>query len=215
MAAPEHSPALAARFSACSVSAEYAGDSNFLGATSAVVQVINTPPSAPNTNAGATQNQPLVITSAKLLAVSHDPDSDTLSITSAGPTSTNGGTVTLTSTNIIYVPVTNYIGTDLFSFVVSDIYGGSATGTVQVTVTSANLPSPNVVVPPAFDSGSGTFSVTFAGIPGYTYTIQSAESPTGPWSFLKTVTAGNDGLIVVTDTELPPPPSRYYRTVYP
>jgi hypothetical protein len=157
----------------------------------------------------------LVLLNGKLLAMSHDADGDTLSINSAGPTSTNGATVTLTSTNITYIPVTDFVGTDLFSFVVSDIYGGSATGTVQVTVTSANLPSPNVVVPPAYDSGSGTFSVTFAGIPGYTYTIQSAESPTGPWSFLKTVTAGIDGLIEVTDTEVPPPPSRYYRTVYP
>jgi hypothetical protein len=197
------------------VSAEYAGDSNFLGVTNSIVQVVNTPPTAPNTNAGATQNQPLVLLNGKLLAMSHDADGDTLSITSAGPTSTNGGTITLTSTNITYMPVTNFVGADLFSFVVSDIYGGSATGTVQVTVTSANVPSPNVVVPPSYDSGSGTFHVTFAGIPNYTYTVQSAESPTGPWSFLKTATAGTDGLFEVTDTELPPPPARYYRTTYP
>ena len=197
------------------VSAEYVGDSNFLGMTNSIVQVVNTPPTAPQTNAGATQNQPLVLLNGKLLTLAHDADGDTLSITSAGPTSTNGGTVTLTSTNITYVPVTNFVGTDLFSFVVSDIYGGSATGTVQVTVTSANVPLPNVVVPPTYDSGSGTFRVTFAGIPGYTYTIQSAESPTGPWSFLKTATAGTDGLFEVTDTELPPPPARYYRTTYP
>jgi hypothetical protein len=197
------------------VSAEYAGDSNFLGMTNSIVQVVNTPPTAPQTNAGATQNQPLVLLNGKLLTLAHDADGDTLSITSAGPTSTNGGTVSLSSTNLTYVPVTNFVGTDLFSFVVSDIYGGSATGTVQVTVTSANVPSPNIVVPPAYDSGSGTFSVTFAGIPGYTYTVQSAPSPTGPWSFLKTATAGTDGQFEVTDTELPPPPARYYRTVYP
>jgi hypothetical protein len=197
------------------VSAEYAGDSNFLGLTNNVVQVVNTPPIAPNTNAGATQNQPLVILNAKLLSMAHDADGDTLSITSAGPTSTNGGTVTLTSTDITYVPVTDFVGTDLFSFVVSDMYGGSATGTVQVTVTSANVPSPNVVVPPTYDSGSGTFHVTFAGIPNYTYTVQSTESQTGPWSFLKTATAGTDGLFEVTDAELPPPPARYYRTTYP
>ena len=57
--------------------------------------------------------------------------------------------------------------------------------------------------------------MTFAGIPNYTYTVQSAPSPTGPWSFLKTATAGTDGQFEVTDTELPSPPARYYRTIYP
>ena len=57
--------------------------------------------------------------------------------------------------------------------------------------------------------------MTFAGVPHYTYTVQTATSPTGPWSFLETATAGDDGLFEVTDTQLSPPPERYYRTVYP
>jgi len=57
--------------------------------------------------------------------------------------------------------------------------------------------------------------VTFAGIPNYTYTIESATDPNGPWSFLKTATAGDNGLFEVTDTQSPPPPARYYRTTYP
>ena len=84
-----------------------------------------------------------------------------------------------------------------------------------VAVTSASVPSPNVVIPPAYDSGSGTFSVTFAGIPGYTYPIQTAVSPLGPWSFLKPATAGTNGLFEVIDAQISPPPARYYRTVYP
>ena len=61
------------------------------------------------------------------------------------------------------------------------------------------------------------WGVTFAGIPGYTYTIQYAtDGPSGPWAFLKTATAGTDGLFEVTDGPYaPPPPARYYRTVYP
>ncbi len=197
------------------VSAEYAGDANFLGQTNSVVQIVNTPPSAPQMAAAITQNQSAVYSSAKILALSHDPDGDSLSLTSAGPTSTNGGTVTLAGGNITYVPVADFIGTDLFSFVITDTYGASATGSVLVTVTSANVPPPNIVVPPAYDSGTGTFRVTFAGIPTYTYTVQWAPAATGPWTFLKTATAGTNGLFEVTDTELPPPPARYYRTVYP
>ena len=57
--------------------------------------------------------------------------------------------------------------------------------------------------------------MTFAGIPGYTYTVQWATMVTGPWSFLETATAGTNGLFEVIDTQLPPPPARYYRTMYP
>jgi autotransporter-associated beta strand protein len=197
------------------VSAEYAGNGNFLGLTNSLVQIVNTPPTTANTNAATAQNQALVLGDASLLSLASDPDGDSLSITSAGPTSTNGGTVTLAGGNVTYQPVTDFVGTDLFSFVVSDPYGASATGTVLVAVTSASVPPPSVVVPPAYDSGSGTFSVTFAGIPNYTYSIQWAPSPTGPWTFLKTAAAGTDGLFEVTDTPSPQVSERYYRTVYP
>jgi len=69
------------------------------------------------------------------------------------------------------------------------------------------------VIQPAYRDG--VFRVTFAGIPGYTYTVQKALSPNGEWSFLKSATAGADGLFEVTDTQSPPPPTRYYRTIYP
>ena len=197
------------------VTAEYAGDSNFQGSTNSLVQVVNTPPVAPNISGATTENQPLVLTDIKLLSLASDADGDILSLTSAGPTSTNGGTVALVAGNLTYQPVTDFIGTDLFSFVVSDPYGASSTGTVLVTVTSASIPAPNVVIPAAYDSGSGTFSVTFAGIPGYIYTIQTAVSPLGPWSFLKFATAGTNGLFEVIDAQVPPPPAQYYRTVYP
>ena len=67
----------------------------------------------------------------------------------------------------------------------------------------------------SYDSGSGTFSVTFAGIPGVEYTVEYAVgSAAPPWTRLENVTAGSKGLFTVTDG-----PglsgSRYYRTVYP
>ncbi|HVM51035.1 MAG TPA: cadherin-like domain-containing protein, partial [Candidatus Acidoferrum sp.] len=197
------------------VTAEYAGNGISPGLTNAVTQVVNTPPVATNTNASATENQTLVISVDKLLALCSDADGDALAITSAGPTSTNGGTVTLAGGNVTYQPVTDFSGMDQFSFVVSDTFGATATGAVVVTVSPANVPAPNIVVPPAYDSGSGTFSVTFAGIPGLTYSIQWAPAPDGPWAFLQSATADTNGLFEVLDSELPPPPARYYRTAYP
>jgi autotransporter-associated beta strand protein len=200
------------------VAAEYAANGNFLGSTNSVAQIVNTPPIAPNTTASVTENASLVLSVAKLLSLACDADGDPLSITSASPTSTNGpannvvldtgaGTITCT-------PAANFVGTDLFSFIVSDSYGASSTGSVLVTVTSASVPSPNIVVPPS--CANGVFSVTFAGIPGYNYTIQySPNLSGGPWTSFTNLKAGDDGQFTVTDTPSPAVSERYYRTVYP
>jgi hypothetical protein len=111
--------------------------------------------------------------------------------------------------------LSTFTGADSFTYTVSDGNGGTAVGTVTLTVTANNGQSPNVVSPATYDSASGTFRVTFAGIPDVTYTIQYASDPSGPWSYLKTVTAGTNGLFEVNDTPEPPVPARYYQTVFP
>jgi hypothetical protein len=198
------------------VTNEYAGDGNFLGSTNYVVQIVNAPPTSPDTVASTAQNQAMALAVAKLLAKASDPDAgDILSVTAAS--SSAHGSVVLDSGagTVTYTPATDYTGSDSFTYTVSDNYGGTVTPTVTVTVTSGNATPPNVVSPPTYDSASGTFSVTFAGIPGTQYTVQYASEPDGTWSFLKTATAGEDGLFVVTDTPIPPVSARYYRTVYP
>ena len=190
----------------------------FNGLSTANANYTITPPTQAATittamTAAVARNQALVLSSASLLSLAQDPDGDPLSITSADPTSTNGGAVSLTGTNITYLPATNFTGADLFSFVVSDPYGASSTGTVLVTVSSPIPPPPSFVVSP--DYSNGTFQVTFAGTSNTAYTAQWAPSVTGSWSFFQTVTAGSDGLIQVTDTPVPPVASRDYRIVYP
>jgi hypothetical protein len=184
--------------------------------TSAVaVLTVNRPPVAADANASVTENQALALDNAKLLSRCSDPDGDPLSITSAGPTSTNGGTVSLTSDNISYQPATNFIGTDLFTFVISDGRDGTATGSVLVTVSAASAPSPNIVSGPDI-LPNGHFHVGFAGIPGFHYTVQyspALESPS--WTTITNLAAGTNGLFDFEDPTAPPPPSRYYRTTYP
>ena len=110
------------------VEAQYSGDANFLGSTNTLSQAVNSPPVAGNTNAGTTENQALVLGTDKLLPLCSDPDGDALSIISAGPTSTNGGTASLTGSTITYQPVTGFIGTDMFNYVVGDGRGGERGG---------------------------------------------------------------------------------------
>ena len=103
--------------------------------------------------------------------------------------------------------------TDNLTYTISDNHGGTFTPTVHVTISSSGVPSPNIVVPASYQNG--TFRVTFAGIPELTYTIQAKDSLEGSWTFLKTATAGADGLFEVIDAPTPPPPLRLYRTIYP
>jgi autotransporter-associated beta strand protein len=148
--------------------------------TSAVaVLTVNRAPVAAATNAGVTENQVLVIDNLKLLSVCSDPDGDPLTVVSAGPLSTNGGSVTLTSSNVTYLPLTDFVGADRFDFTVSDGRGGSATGSVLVAVASASAPSLNIVSGPDI-LPDGHFHVGFAGIPGYSYTIQYSPNVDGP-----------------------------------
>ena len=70
--------------------------------SSQVALIVNQPPVAGDTDAQVTQNQLLVLANTKLLLPCSDPDGDPLTIVSAGPLSTNGGAVTLTSSNVTY-----------------------------------------------------------------------------------------------------------------
>ncbi len=73
-----------------------------------------------------------------------DPDGDTLTVT--GKTNGTHGTVSCTSGGLCsYTPNANFNGTDSFTYTVSDGKGGSATGTVNVTVNPVNDPPVNSV----------------------------------------------------------------------
>ncbi len=175
----------------------------------------NHAPVAQNKTQTTAKNTACTYFKTKLLAGATDLDNDTLSVSAAGPTSAHGGTVVMQAGEVTYTPPTDFTGSDTYPFTISDGNGGTATATVNVTVTAHSGSSPNIVIPPTYDNSSKTFRVTFAGIPGNTYTVETASNPNGPWSFLKTATAGPYGLFEVTDTQSLPVSARYYRTAYP
>lgn len=93
-------------------------------------------------NDTATTNQDTGV-SINVLGNDSDVDGDNLTIISADP-GTNGNT-TIIDNQIVYIPDSNFNGTDSFSYEISDGNGGTNTAQVSVTVTET-------------DSGSGSGS---------------------------------------------------------
>lgn len=115
----------------------YTVEDGFGGQASATVTVtVQSPNQAPVVNdltAATLRNQPVDI---DVLAQASDPDGDELNI--AGFTQPDNGSVTQQGGVLRYQPNNEFVGSDSFSFTVSDGRGGEATGTVVIDVAFAN-----------------------------------------------------------------------------
>jgi hypothetical protein len=86
-----------------------------------------------------------------VLVNDYDPDNDTLTITSV--TQGGHGTVTINNGNdLTYVPVTDFVGVDTFTYTICDGHGHTVTGNVRVEV---NADAPLVRVTVASDGTEG------------------------------------------------------------
>ncbi|WP_226461844.1 Ig-like domain-containing protein [Quatrionicoccus australiensis] len=88
----------------------------------------------------ATEDIALTVSAATLLGNDSDVDGNTLTLSSVqGATH---GTVALVGGNVVFTPESNYSGPASFTYTVSDGQGGSATATVNVSVTPvADIPT--------------------------------------------------------------------------
>lgn len=171
---------------------------------------------------GARVDTAAVVDAARLLALDPHPDNRAQSVV-AVTASTNGGTVTLNSGKITYLPPTNYYGTDAFYYTVQDCagYTNATPGLVVVTI-SGNVLNPNLVSTTFEPIGGGTniYTILGQGIPGLTYRLQRAEVldiTNTIWTDLMQTTAGsggatNAGQIILMDTN--DLPAVFYRTKY-
>ena len=185
--------------------------SNGAGSVTSQVAVLtaNRSPVANDNGAGARQDQILRIKLAKLLADDTDEDGNLLTVVAVSAASTNGGTVSLTTTNVIYTPPAGFHGVDAFTYTISDGKGGTATANVVVYVVDGALPGQNqvalIIVP-------GGVLVRFAGIPGRNYVLQRAGMVAGPWGTLTPLTAPIHGIMEYFDAA-PLPVMGFYRTL--
>jgi hypothetical protein len=188
-----------------SIAAEYAGDANFTASTSTLNPPQVVTPTSFGIFVGALKNHSVAVRTEKLLA------SDVqVTLAAVSATSTNGGTVTLSDGLVTYTPATNFIGADLFTYVVND-GSTSATGSVQVVVVDTGTLALNsigsVVV------GPDGAHARFAGIPGFTYTIERSTDGTD-WTAVGSAVVPADGLFEFLDSN-PPSGSVFYRTTVP
>jgi len=99
----------------------------------------DTSPVAVNDSYTAYTNLALQVAAPGVLSNDTDVDSDPL--TAAKATDPAHGAVTMTSNGAFtYTPTAGYSGPDSFTYTVSDGMGGSATGTVNITVVNLGLP---------------------------------------------------------------------------
>ena len=178
--------------------------------TSSVVNLtyINTAPVAgPNFTMGALLDEPSTVQIVGGKYPPTDVDGDLLTVTSV--TGATNGLVTTDGTNATYT-ATNGTG-DAFVYTVSDGYGGMASATVTVEI-SSNIQGYNLLSMTSL--GGGTNVAAFAGIPTYNYVLEMATNLTPPvvWVPLLTNPAAYNGALIYTNVS--GAPQSYDRTRY-
>ncbi|MDT7855729.1 Ig-like domain-containing protein [Rubrivirga sp. S365] len=99
------------------------------------VRPANNPPIARDDEAATSAGQTVTV---DVLANDTDPDGDPLTL--EGVSAASEGQVVASDQRVQYTPDAGFVGTDAFSYAVSDGRGGTAGATVMVTVTAANNP---------------------------------------------------------------------------
>jgi len=148
-----------------------------------------------------------------LLGNDTDPDGNYLTIIAVSPNSAGGGTVGLTNNWVYYAPPAGPTNSDTFTYVVSDGYCGTDTGTVTVQI-KADDPQPLTFA--IANPGSGSVQLAFNGIPGNTYRIEYTDSLSNPnWQTITTQKVDAFGVCQFVDGSLTNVQTRFYRAVWP
>ncbi len=195
--------------------ADYAGNTNILGSTNTLIQLINTPPVAGLASYSRAPNQGLTIAISNLLSNASDADGDALVLAAVSATSTNGAAITTNASDVFYSPpATNGNVPDAFSYTVADPYGATSSNLVIVNIQSVSNGPPPVNITGITLLGDGTVQLNFMGTPGGVYLIEAATNLSQPivWTTVGTNTADTNGVFSFTDINATNFGDRYYRT---
>ncbi|MEP2776553.1 MAG: choice-of-anchor D domain-containing protein [Luteolibacter sp.] len=171
---------------------------------------LNQPPVWAGYSVSTPYGKAATVSIGKLLAGASDPEGHSISVTAAGP-SANGGTVSLGAGSLTYTPANGFSGADSFPVTLTDAFGASSVGTVNVTVAANSGAAENTVVLTPMTGGK--MGMKFQGIPGRSYQVQRSIDM-AVWMPLETVVALANGEVSFIDDN-PPPGSAFYRVRKP
>jgi Zn-dependent metalloprotease len=106
------------------------------GTVAVTVTAVNDAPAAVGSTATTAEDTPVSVSATTLVGNDSDVDGDALTVT--GVSSPAHGSAVLVGDSVTYAPDADFNGADSFTYTVSDGHGGTATGTVAVTVTAVN-----------------------------------------------------------------------------
>ena len=196
------------------ITAEYAGDSNFLGSTNTLNQVVtNHPPVVTTTSYTRTAGLKLRIFFADLTNHWIDADGDPVTLDGFNLVTYNNVNLVTNSSQALY-PASSQNVNDQITYTIRDGQGGTSTGIINVVV------NPFVTgqqTPTAFSISNNVITAIFYGMPDYVYQVQRSTNLNigSGWVDIATNTVGTNGLIQVTDPfpdlDGQLPASAYYR----
>lgn len=186
--------------------------SNASGTVTSVAAVLtysNTPPVAANVSytRNAAVNQ-FDINISSLLTNVTDVDGDAITLVSVG-LSTNGVQPAISGNYILYTNASPVA--DQFSYTVTDGYGGTNSALITLNVSTQPLFGSG---PPGISVSNGATTLNFAGVAGYSYSVERSTNVTfNPFDILLTTNMPNSGGFQFTDPN-PPQPAAFYRLQY-
>lgn len=178
---------------------------------------LNDPPTAGGDGVVTALQQPVSFPVSRLLANDSDPDGQTLRVIAIDSASVLTGAISVSNQVVTFTPFPFAFADDVdtFSYTISDGFGGTAVGTVEVRHLDAPVPSLNrvVIVPVA-----GGYALRYFGDSNQAYRIVRSETlggapAVGPET-LATITSTAHGLVEYTDNA-PLPGRAFYRVVRP
>ena len=160
-------------------------DSN-TATVSVTIALVNDFPTAASDSADTNEDTAVTIS---VLSNDSDLDGDALSLASVNTAS--NGTTAISGSSVVYTPSQDYYGSDSFTYEISDGQGGSATGSVSITInqindlptaaadtanTDENTPVTIAVLSNDSDPDGDTLTITSVGSPAHGTTAISGSS---------------------------------------
>ena len=134
-------------------------------------------------------------------------------VSAVNPLSAEGGAVELEWPWIYYTPPVGFVGTDTFTYSVTDGFGGDAMATVTLRpVVPPGSPAQNIVSLETL--AGGAVRVRFTGVPGFTYHIEISPDASA-WTAVADRLANAIGQFEFEDLTAASVPVRFYRTLWP